>query len=126
MAARLSRPQREKIKNMHEAGMRQKAIAADLGIARCTVARYVQGIESEVQVQRAPAATLTEREVARLRFLAGTVHELSCPSCSAGFMAKVEVVQGECPHCGAGWALRGTEPAAPPRSPVSRGRRRGW
>ncbi len=128
MAARLSRPQREKIKNMHEEGRRQKDIAAALGIARCTVARYVQEIEAEVEVQRSPAATLTDREVARLRFLARTVHELSCPNCDREFIAQVATHQGDCPHCEAGWAITGPEQRSQPpvRPPRSRGHSSRW
>ena len=128
MAARLSRPARERIKKMHEEGLRQKDIADALGVARCTVARYVQEIEDDVEVQRSPAGGLTEREVARLKFLARTVHELSCPKCAEEFTAPVTAREGDCPHCGAGWAIGQPEQSARPpvRSPLSRGHRGEW
>ena len=103
MAAKLSRPQREKIRAMHEDGARQKEIADALGVARCTVARYVQDIEAEVELQRSPAAGLSHVEVRRLQFLARTVHELGCPQCSEVFIASVAANDGTCPHCGVAW-----------------------
>jgi ribosomal protein L37AE/L43A len=113
---------------MHEEGLRQKDIAAQLDVARCTVARYVQEIEADVQVQRTPAGQLTEREVARLKFLARTVHELNCPKCGQAFIAAIAAREGDCPHCNAGWAIGEPEQQSRPpvRSPLSRGHRSRW
>ena len=112
MAARLSRPVRDRILAMHEDGERFKDIALALSISPATVAKYCKAADLDHDVTTAPAKEYSEEDVLRLRLLAPTVTSGPCPSCHESMVTLKTMVEGLCPHCGCGWTRRKQEPPA--------------
>ena len=81
MPAKISKPTRKRIQEMYRGGARKTAIAAELGISRDTVARYTAAVDRELELGDAPAAVLTEDDVAALRVLAQMVRKGACATC---------------------------------------------
>jgi len=114
MAASISRPVRDKIIAMHEAGHRFKDIATELGLSPATVAKYCKSADSEVEVAVSPAGLLEAVEVFRLRQLVPAVTRGPCPGCGKPMVSLVTMVEGICPHCGGEWTRRKQEPQGTP------------
>jgi hypothetical protein len=90
---------RNRIRTLYLSGkFRLADIAKQLGLHRSTVARYVASFDRHAEVAASPAATLSERDVAKLRFLA---HMLDFEDIEKlHYLAHQMVCTGYCKTCG--------------------------
>ncbi|MSP93213.1 MAG: hypothetical protein EXR79_15675 [Myxococcales bacterium] len=121
MAASLSRPVQQRIRQLHEQGLRIGAVARAVGANRNTVARYVARLDAHEEVARSPAADLTAYEVALLRLLAArysalagmssgdilalrrlalTLQQVACTKCKRGTNDLWLRISCDCDRCG--------------------------
>ncbi|GEM_PF-1766095 len=115
MPAKLSKPARRRVRELYLQGWKKSAIAKELGISRDTVAKYCNGLDTEVDLIGSPAAQMTGEEVRRLRVLAGGIELTACDGekgCGRVF-AVLPVAPADrrqrlawyCPGCGTRWLV---------------------
>ena len=96
---------RKKLQTLRGEGHRISEIAKELGLARSTVARYTKDVDDRVELESAPAAKLSDREVLKLRWLASQLEFTDCGECGSHLVVDVTRQQGRCHKCGSGWEL---------------------
>ncbi len=123
MTAKLPPAIQHKILQRRNSGARIIEIADELELSRHTVAGYCRIADQKTAIGRAPAATLTEAEVDRLRDLlrwlnltptefqcltelARRVRKLACPDCNATVWALPTSAQVCCEGCSTQFSLR--------------------
>ncbi len=123
MTAKLPPAIQHKILQRRNSGARIIEIADELELSRHTVAGYCRIADQKTAIGRAPAATLTEAEVDRLRDLlrrlnltatefqgltelARRVRKLTCPDCNATVWALPTSAQVWCEGCSRQFSLR--------------------
>lgn len=100
MPAKIPRPTRTRIRQMHEAGERLQAIADKLGLDRKTVAKYCDaGEKDQVPGLAVPAAQLSADEVDKLQMLASSARVVRCPRCQLWLTYLVSSPAVVCPNC---------------------------
>ncbi len=81
MAASIPKIKIERFRALAAEGARVIDIAREVGVDRGTVSRYLTGDLVNESVVKAPAATLSERDVAMLRSLVNEVMMFRCLQC---------------------------------------------
>ncbi len=127
MTAKLPPAIQHKILQRRNSGARIIEIADELELSRHTVAGYCRIADQKKAIGKAPAATLTEPEVDRLRDLlrwlnltlaecqgltelARRVRRLTCPDCNATVWALPTSAQVWCEGCSRQFSLRQPRP----------------
>ncbi len=108
MPAPISRPTVDRIIAMHEQGAVTAAeIARRLGLSPGTVSKYIRGHESERSVALAPAATLSEMDIAMFRALMDYAFRVvRCGACGTEAMLLRWSKSAACGGCGVRLPLR--------------------
>ncbi len=104
MPARLNRPVRDRIVQLHEQGLRFKEIAAELGVSPATVAKYCKDADAGSVMAASPAAQFTDHEVQWLKAVAANATQDGCSKCGKPMLSLFTMAEGVCPYCGTGWA----------------------
>lgn len=103
MPARISRPVREKIAEMHAEGVRYKDIAEATGVSAATVAKYCKNADDQVELARLPASEIDDDDLHLLDQLKSVVRTGPCPSCGAQLVTLTTMPSCLCRACGATW-----------------------